>query len=215
MEAWDDWSLTPPREWMPPPARIKQYPAAIHLGYQGWPDRPLPEMPYQHARIGYGLALPPLDLDRPWLQVDGPAAPVDVAVGFTEAHFELKYGLMTLLDTGRDRTYLQLTPPGSRWVTEHVPGTVAVEPCDWMTAARTIRNADLFLGDCSALHVLACALGRRVVLMEPMEARWNPIFYPYGPHGPRVTLVHGLDGRPTFDARHVRHALALALEASQ
>jgi hypothetical protein len=69
----------------------------------------------------------------------------------------------------------------------------------------------VFLGDCSAWHVLAMAMGIPVVLVEPLEARWNPIFYPLGMDGPQVTMVRGNDGNPTFDARHVADALTRAL----
>jgi hypothetical protein len=42
--------------------------------------------------------------------------------------------------------------------------------------------------------------------MEPAEARWNDVFYPYGKID-RVRLVTGTDGRPTFDARHCMDAI--------
>jgi hypothetical protein len=50
-------------------------------------------------------------------------------------------------------------------------------------------------------------LGKQVVMVEPNEARWNPIFYPYDKTGGRVELVVGNDARPTFDARHVADTL--------
>ena len=77
-----------------------------------------------------------------------------------------------------------------------------------------MTNAQIVLGCCSALHVLAVALGKRCVSMEPAEARWNPIFYPLGTTG-RVKLVMGSDNRPTFDARAVRQAVEEALRATQ
>ena len=75
-------------------------------------------------------------------------------------------------------------------------------------ATAWIAGAKVLLTDCSALHVLAVALGIPTVIVEPMEARWNTIFYPLGFDGPQVTIVKGLDGQPTFDARHVTETLS-------
>ena len=80
------------------------------------------------------------------------------------------------------------------------------EGSNWVDAAAKIKKAKFFLGCCSALHVLACALGKSVVMVEPNAARHNPIFDPYGKTG-RVHLVCGNDGLPTHDSRHVREAL--------
>jgi hypothetical protein len=91
---------------------------------------------------------------------------------------------------------------GPRWIAEyqqHEHGG----PWSWEHAAAWISRAAVFLGDCSALHVLACAIGTPCVLMEPNEARHHEIFWPYGKTGPQVTQVLGTDGRWTWDARHV------------
>jgi hypothetical protein len=96
--------------------------------------------------------------------------------------------------------------PGSRWQTEAWHGITS-----WETAAGLIASSQLFLGCCSALHVLACGLGVPVVLMEPNPHRHHVNFYPYGTEGPRVTLVRGNDGQPTFDARHVLDAVRAGL----
>ena len=119
---------------------------------------------------------------------------------------------MLLRDTFRP--LLQLTPVhnGGRW--GDTPFSIATHSCTWPQAARHIRHAKVFLGDCSALHVLAVALGTPVVLVEPMEARWNPIFYPLGMDG-AVQVVKGNDGRPTWDARHVGDVLRERLGASR
>jgi len=216
-----DWALEP-NQPTPPPRRARAmlertHDQTFHLAYRGWPQRALPfetldclnrrteGSPLRRASL---LADADLDLSTPWITVDGPGPPTELAVGFTEAWFELKLGLLVCLDPTLP-PYLQLTPPGSRWTTEGA-GRVSVLAADWLTHARTIRNADRFFGDCSALHVLACALGTPVLLMEPMDGRWNDIFYPYGKTGPRVTLITGGDGRPTFDARHCRDAIDTA-----
>lgn len=95
-----------------------------------------------------------------------------------------------------------LCPAGSRWETE-----AGYYSTSWVDAATFLNVSKVFFGDCSALHVLAVAMGKPAVLCEPMEARWNDIFYPVGKVGPQVRLVTGLDGRPTFDSRHCAEAI--------
>lgn len=213
--AYAAWSLASPESWRTPLAAILAgpgpYTEVCELGYRGWPERGLPyetlfnlnawHTPQLTALFGadWMVREAALDLQTPWITVEGPGAPTEVAVGFTEAWFELKFGLMCLLDRHLP-PYLVTTPPGTRWRTEGV-GLVGVLETDWLGTARALRNADLFLGDCSALHVLATAIGTPAVVMEPMEARWNPIFWPLGMDGPQIAVVRGGDGRPTFDAR--------------
>lgn len=211
------WGLTPPNEWQAP--AITGYDHVFHLGYRGWPDKPLAQYIYDQVASGW---LEPLNLETPWLT----APPLQhshrtsMTIGFTEAHFELKYGLTKLL-TDRwgtteywkraDRSeFLPVNLSfGSRWANESLhQGSYS-----WAESAAWIRNSHVFFGCCSALHVLAVGLGTPVVLMEPMEARWNDIFYPLGKVGPQVTLVMGLDGKPTFDARHCWETLQKFLTA--
>lgn len=195
-----------------PPVVWEEADRIFHLGYRRWPELPLPLEIDQTVRVDRELA--PLDLTRPWITTRIPAQTPrrEVAVGWSDCHFELKVGLLELLFTnwtGPKGSAFILPPAGSRWVTEQ-----RYTPTDWRQAAQRIANTQVFLGDCSALHVLAVALGKPCVLVEPMEARWNPIFYPCGKTGPQVTLVTGLDGQPTFDARHCAEALQAALERS-
>ena len=186
VEALPNWGLTPPEEWIAPLVLSSDVEELVHLGYRGWPHLPLPYFIAEQAGVE-------IQLDRPWITVAGSAPSCTIAVGFTEAWFELKFGLLSTFNPDHgDPTMLLLTIPGSRWMTE---------------ARYTIRLAC----DCSALHVLACAMGKKVILMEPMEGRWNPIFYPYGMDGPQVTVVKGNDGRPTFDSRHCADTLRKAL----
>lgn len=206
------WSLTPPNEWESPidlsGPDWRDYDELIDLGYRGWPTLPLPYEIAQQAKVE-------IDLSRPWITVDGPGMPLDVAVGFTETWFELKFGLLVAIEhlLYPSPSLIQLTLPKTRWTTETARYAGVSVVVDWLEAARAIRNADLFFGDCSALHVLAVAIGTPVVLCEPMEARWNPIFYPLGMAGPQVTVVTGNDGKPTFDARHCADAIRSALTA--
>lgn len=198
----DDWSLSHP-EIVP---LHEHYERVFHLSYAGWPMKPLPFTIHDRLVAQWGQA-PTIDLRRPWITVNGAAIPVEVVGGFTEAWFELKLGIAISLERQLQFSHLftYLTIPDSRWTTE--ASGLSVYPCNWLDAARVIRNSDLFFGDCSALHVLACALGQRCVICEPMEGRWNDIFYPYGKTGPEVTLVLGNDGNPTFDARACAEAL--------
>lgn len=226
------WGLTPPEEWLAPPAwppreeggpyesfatppdPLVAYDHVYHLGYRGWPQRPLPEETYLQAVIQVGRELPPLNLARPWITVPTSrpdAGRAALVVGFTEAWFELKLGIVQCLQMrtiSELRDGIVLTPKGSRWEVEG-----GWEGTDWADAAQLIRDCTIFLGDCSALHVLAVAQGVPVVVVEPMEARWNPIFYPLGMDGPQVTMVRGLDGRPTFDARHTAETLEEVIRA--
>ncbi len=183
----------------------------IHLGYRRWPALPLP---YETAQQG---GLIDIDLEWPWITVEPwRLVPDPVVCGWSDCHFELKVGLLALLgeraalcdEDGNPWYSRNLAAPGSRWVTEARGAATS-----WLEAAQRIAAADLFLGDCSALHVLAVALGKPCVIVEPMAARHNSVFYPYGMDGPQVRVVKGLDGKPTWDSRHVSDALEVALHA--
>lgn len=229
-KVWSDhrWRLTPPDAWEAPPLASIRYDHVFHLGYRGWPTRPLPfEVLHtlnecltgsltQHD-CGNSFREAELDLQTPWITI---APKPDVrpvwTAAFTEAHFELKYGLWELLTlhphrratTRHSWTSHDLgTGPlslstGGRWQTEAGHGGTA----SWIDMAEWIAASPLLLTDCSAPHVLAVAIGTPVVMVEPMEARWNPIFYPLGKTG-RVRLVTGLDGLPTTDSRHTADVL--------
>lgn len=211
----DRWSLSAPE--LVPIANVGQpltgsgYDYIFHLAYRGWPSKSLPEETEDCLHQQWPTQLgpvPEIDLGRPWItvnQTNWRDLENDVVVGFTEAWFELKLGIATSLDNISDRDLLYLTVPDSRWIKES--SRIGVLACDWLSAAMHLRQAKTFFGDCSALHVLACAMGKPVILCEPMEGRWNPIFYPYGTEGPAVRLVRGNDGKPTFDARACAEAL--------
>jgi hypothetical protein len=197
------------------------YDRVFHLGYEGWPQLPLP---FEHWRLAVKQREwfpddPPLkdvELGRAWITAGTGAITHSgtIAIGFTDEHFELKYGLTQLVGGQRGsawqrRSWVPVYAAGTRWDREGTHG----RPLDWVESTQTIAAADVFLGCNSALHVLAVALGVPVVLMEPEQMRWNPIFYPLGDKGPQVTLVRGLDGQPTFDARHVADTLEEVLRA--
>jgi hypothetical protein len=228
--AMPEWTVeeTAPMTPRLPPGIPAGYDRVIHLGYAGWPDRPLPD---QHLWT-LQQQIPDLDLveqiaerytlDHPWIHVPVKAGRARaVYCGWSDEHFELKVGVTQVVKDAlaRGRTDWSAAAswhvgvsPASRWQREArtVVGSGRA-PESWMEAAGWIAQARVFLGCCSALHVLACGLGIPVVLVEPNEARHHPIFYPYGTDGPQVTLVKGNDGRPSFDARHVGDVLAQQL----
>jgi hypothetical protein len=191
------------------------YDLILHLGYRGWP---LPDVCRHTLETAnkelepYGV-FPPLKeaelcLNEPWIAgktaLDRDAS--TIVYGFTDEYFELKFGLVTLLG----RNFL-LQPVGNspRW------NATGQHSLDWAESLMFLQSAGVFLGDCSALHVLAVACGIPVVLMEPQPMRHNAVFYPLGDSGPQVWLVRGLDGKPTWDARHVKDAIVHALTRNQ
>ena len=192
------------------------YSADVHvrLGYRGWPRFALPLEVYRSVQEEHpNIPLAPLDLERPWIasppmnDEEQSVFSSDVVLGFTDEWLELKVGLLALLERQRLGYLKQLCALGSRWSNE----TGELE-YNWDGVVMSIATAPVFLGCCSALHVLACAMGKPCLIMEPNPQRHNPIFWPFGMDGPRVTCVNGNDGKPTHDARHVGDALRAALE---
>lgn len=198
----------------------------IHLGYERWPQSLLPTDIFLRATVQWGSPLPTLDLNAPWLEVPdrdhwsenetytefGAEHHPHVHVGWSEEHVELKAGLIYAL-SGRLPAHdiRVITHLGSRLATEwlsHYPGNEASEgfenlswySASWEMTAHALSNSKLFLGCLSAQWVLANALGIPTVIVEPNEARHNPIFF-YD--HPRNTMLMGNDGKPTFDARHL------------
>jgi hypothetical protein len=192
--AWQVQQSAPmtPRE---PPQIHSEYDHVYHLGYDGWPMAPLPDDTARRAGVE-------IDLQRPWMTSPSHYDHGGVVVGFTDEWFELKVGLWELLMRQGPGWYSVSGRRGSRWQQE-----AGHPPIDWLEAAAWIAGAQVFLGCCSALHVLACALGIPCVIAEPAEARHHPIFWPYGTEGPRVLVPKGIDGRQTWDARHVADAV--------
>jgi hypothetical protein len=202
---WADqsWALTPPDEWRAP--AVAGYDQVIHCGYRGWPECGLPEMVRRGVVSDYQLDLQ-VDYERPWItdvEQGRPQFPYNypLVTGWSDEWFELKFGILALL--GRT-DFCVIPPKGSRWSQEAMG--MPVYPCDWVEAAEWIARGSRFLGCCSALHVLACAMGKPVIVLEPSAARHNPIFYPFGMDG-RIKVVKGNDGQPTHDVRHLKDLL--------
>lgn len=183
----------------------------IHLGYEGWPSLDLPNDVRRIAETQITLTRGTWRLD-PWITTNASRPsrmlPMDLVLGFTDEHFELKYGLYRLLDDQLARSgpccVWPLFAEGSRWATEGCDDDVG--PTTWLEAAALIRDARATLACCSAIHVLSCAMGKHTVTVEPNAARHNPIFWPEAVRD-RVHPVIGGDGKLTHDARHVWSAI--------
>lgn len=193
------------------------YDHVFHLGYSTWPRPDLARDIYDradaiyHHIIGPGH-LAPLDLSTPWILPPWDTLPPqDLAIGFTDEHFELKYGLYLLIFSRLFSLKQQIVNVSTspRWQAEaEQPGY------GWEGAAAWISQSTLFVGCCSALHVLAVALGKPVIVVEPNPHRHNAVFYPLGTTG-QVQLLLGTDGQPTIDARHLQEAITAKLAAKE
>ena len=229
-DTWIDADCAPVQRRMPPgdSARgIPGYDQVIHLGYPDWPNvglpyyilktanRALTDLRTPGVTVDQWIWLTPeeLTLDDPWITLPQPPrwSGIPWVHGFSDEHFELKFGLVYLLAYSamhwKPRRAGQLPPmrigSSPRWNAEG-----GETPNTWETTVELLQSTMVCVACNSGLHVLAVACGVPVVMMEPSEARWNPIFYPVGDTGPQVTLVRGNDGRPTFDARHVHAVLS-------
>jgi hypothetical protein len=203
---WADqsWSLTPPEEWRAP--KVDGYDTVLHCGYRGWPEVPLPEMVRRGVVRDYQLNLK-VDYERPWItgvEIRQSPYKYDIVTGWSDEWFELKFGILALAHSTTRSNLCVIAPKNSRWDKEAVG--LPVYGCDWVEAAEWIAHGLQFLGCCSALHVLATAMGKPVIVLEPSVARHNPIFYPFGMEG-RIKVVKGLDGLPTHDVRHLKELL--------
>lgn len=220
LQAWGLEESAPIGPRVPPALdadyREDAYARVYHLGYEGWPTPNLPMDIWRRAarQEEREIELQPIDLTRPWITPPSSArylSPSDLAVGFSDEHFELKYGIYFLLykryglQPGASyRTVMNISGAAAspRWQQE----AEAFGP-DWEGAAAWISNARCFLGCCSALHVLAVALDVPAVVVEPNPHRLAEVFWPLGFDGPRVQVVRGGDGLPTWDARHTAEAI--------
>lgn len=208
----EDWALSESAPITPriPPTVPGGYDEVVHLGYERWPEPDVARATYANAARQLPR-LAPLDLSKPWMgPTVAPVVPRSVpliTVGWSDEHFELKYGLYQLLRTtyvhggGTLATRLLVNVSGGpRWVAAQTP------PKDWLHAATWIANAHVFVGCCSGLHVLAVALGVPVIVVEPNPHRHHPCFYPLGTRG-QVAVLLGGDGQPTVDSRHLIEAI--------
>lgn len=200
------------------------YDRVLHLGYRRWPELPLPYetlstlsqhyLPLETVdRVTSTMTRRELCLEEPWITnlPDIPNLTPSVAIGFSECHFELKVGLVLLLErlVGWPRESLCVLTHNkqTRWALDRPHSSYPLYVGPWLEEATVIANSQVFLGCNSGLHVLAVAVGTPVVIYEPMTARHNPIFFPLGWDGPQVQRVVGNDGDWTTDCRHTADKL--------
>lgn len=211
----EDWSIeleAPRRPFAPPEGGYNG--AWVHLAYQEWPLTPLP---FYSACLGGFL---PEQVDfKPWIHAEPAferaADETVVLFHWTDRWFELKAGLTHIITQGPRALpltawTLRTDPNSQRWdAYRHAVGTT------FENLARQIAACSLVVTDCSSAHVLAAAMGKRCVVVEPEEARHHKVFWPgsiqdakghwhQAPNrfGELVYPVIGSDGKPTFDARH-------------
>lgn len=197
---------------------LKGFDRCINLGYHGWPKEQLARESYQIACVEGELS--PLDLDRPWIEAPtqtqaGVVVQLgefgEVSVGFTDEWGELKAGILLSLLGRYEYDFEVLAAKDGRWANEFYAGLSASEwvhaqSGGWVWTAYVLSHTQVFLGCLSSVAVLAKAMGKPRVLVEPNPHRHHPIF-----QHPDCPLVVGGDGLPTFDARHVGEALHAAL----
>ncbi len=178
---------------------------------KGWPLSKTLAEGYWLTAAEQVPGLKPLDLERPWIKpVDMGERGSDVVVGFTDNWFELVFGLFELVSGAfdeEDASFTVLCQAGSRWNTE-----ARWFARDWLRTADVLSKSKVFFGCCSALWVLANALGKRTVIAEPMEGRWDKVFWL---EHARNVMVMGGDGKPTWDARACVQTLRKALEGAE
>ena len=240
-QEWQVQDTAPATPRVPPSLRTDESMRLWHLGYETWPSRPLP---FEVAARVADLTPQELDLS-PWITIPSafsslgkvsgspewirmhygePASLLpyhqdEILVAWTDRWFELKLGLNTWLQAQG----LSLFSPcmeGSRFQ------AVGARALAWPALAYAIEARDVVLTDCSAIHVLAAAMGKQVVVVEPETDRHHEIFWPgqavAGGTGlvwepaeneltQRIHPVIGGDGRPTFDARHTLETLRKVL----
>lgn len=193
-----------------PPVMPEGYDRYLHLGYEGWPSAPLPYEILGIAEKQLPITPSHFDLLDPWIAkpYDLPAA--QIIVGWSEEWFELKLGLTEILQHRLNTPYetyrIVNVSTSPRWQAE-----TSLHATDWVTAAAWLHSGQIFVGCCSALHVLAVGCGRDVIAVEPSSMRLHEIFWPLGKDGTRVRIVRGIDGQSTFDGRHLVEAVQARL----
>lgn len=205
---WQVRDTAPVTPWLPPTACGSAGELTIHLGYRKWPTDVLPRyvmgLLQQQWRDAWGdvPALQDLQLDDPWITVERRTGGGLYAT-LSDEWIELKYGVTAAVAAATGREVTILHARNSRWDEfPEINGLVSFGEGGWLDAAERLASAKLVLGSLSALSVLAAAMGKPRVLFEPNPHAHHFIFRHWD-----TPLVVGIDGLPTFDARHIAEAV--------
>lgn len=219
-------------DWVPPDtAPMRPVPPdsvediGLCLGYSTWPRQPLPFELAHNA--GYNPAILPAEYWRPWIHAEpfppdrltNVPRPV-VLFHWTDRWFELKLGLTEILSRNLGLWTLLTSDRSARWPIYPHARAATLE-----NVARWIATASLVVTDNSCVMVLCAAMGTRCVVVEPEHDRHHPIFWPGStqdergrwqqadnPFGRLIYPVLGVDGKPTFDARHTKDLIQQLLK---
>lgn len=180
----------------------KEYDKVIHLGYKRWPEKELAQEIYDNW-IEEGK---PEKLDMsPWIAEYCKQSKNQIFVGWSQEWIELKMGITTNLASASGVPGLHVSSMSGGRQSEWLTGLMyEIKEENLWEAALHMQDSRFYLGCLSSLWVLANALGKHCVVVEPAEARWNKIFWR---EDEKNVLVRGGDGKPTFDARHVKDAV--------
>ena len=209
--AWKVLDTAPVTPWLPPVVSGSAEEPVIHLGHREWPTDILPiytmSLLQQQWKPAWG-PMPRLRLEEPWIASSCRLARYNIMATYSDAWIELKYGVTAAVATKLGREITILHASNSRW--DEFPETdrlVTFRERNWLDAADELASAELALGSLSALSVLAAAVGTPRVLFEPNEHAHHPIFQHWD-----TPLVGGIDGKPTWDSRHVADAVKAKLK---
>jgi hypothetical protein len=192
--------------WEPPEVRGGiSLPRVYHLGFRHWPNESIPLFYLTQLEKVYGIGGGRMD---PWLKLLSERSRLEyVSCSWGDQGCEVKMGVTYAVSSHYDVDVYIL--PNGRY--EEWPSTeyVTLYPAGLQKLAEQIWRGRFLLTCLSAPWVIANALGVPTVVMEPMTARHNPIFW--FDHE-RNVMVRGNDGLPTFDARATVAAVKAAME---
>lgn len=197
---WEVEESAPMGPRVPPALNEKEYDEIFHLGYEGWPKGELAKDIWERTALQLG-SNEVLDM-KPWIIVPYKESKKQIFCGWSQEWIELKMGVTAAVENAVFPRYKLVIAHGhgmrhAEW-NAMFDATFAVT--NWMGAADLLQESQFYLGCLSAQWVLANAMGKRCVVVEPSEPRWHPVFWR---EDEKNVMVRGGDGKPTFDARHV------------
>lgn len=187
--------------WIP---QMSENTVIVNLGYDGWPKDELAKAIHSIARARI-INLPTELSMEPWI-TNFPGLSYlhsnrNIFCGFSHEYMECKMGVALAVAAGIQKGWqLDIVYRKGDRHEEWLESTKLVNflPTDLWQAAELMSRSVFYFGCLSALWVLANAMGKPCVVVEPAEARLHPIFWR---KDDKNVMVYG-GGRPTFDARH-------------